>query len=265
MRKIVDCFTFYNELDMLEFRLDYLSEAVDFFVICEATRTHIGKEKPLFFKENLARFERHIDKIVHVECRDLEEYDPSLNAWINESRQRRYISEGIESLNLQNSDVIIVTDADEIPDIETLLEIKKTGIEGLHTLVQDLYYYNLGCKVGRWRFPKAADFETYKSIGSPQEMRMATFGDRGKDIERGGWHFSYFGSPEFIRNKIEQFAHQEYNSEDYKDTEKIKSKMESGENLYDGQKFEFIDPSENQYLPIGYKRLINLAQVWDPR
>ena len=46
MRKIVDCVMFYNELDMLEFRLEYLSDSVDFFVISEATRTHVGS---LFF------------------------------------------------------------------------------------------------------------------------------------------------------------------------------------------------------------------------
>ena len=262
MRKIVDCVMFYNELDMLEFRLEYLSDSVDFFVISEATRTHVGKEKPLFLRENLKRFERHLKKMVIVECDDLEEYDPSLNAWINESRHRQSISKGVDRLGLDPSDVILVSDVDEIPDAEILSDIRKSGIDGLHSLVQDMYYYNLGCKIvdTRWNFPKVADFSTYSQIG-PQGMRMATFAEGTKSIERGGWHFSYFGSYEFIRNKIENFAHQEFNHEELKNIERIKSRVENRKNLYDEQKFEFIEPSENEYLPEGYQKLLEISGI----
>ena len=37
--KIVDCFIFYNELDMLEFRLKELNDIVDYFVLVESTYT----------------------------------------------------------------------------------------------------------------------------------------------------------------------------------------------------------------------------------
>ena len=43
--KIYDCFKFYNELDLLEIRLNELDPHVDFFVIVEATKTHSGKKK----------------------------------------------------------------------------------------------------------------------------------------------------------------------------------------------------------------------------
>ena len=39
---IVDCFTFYNELDILKKRLKYLSPVVDKFVLVESTYTHRG-------------------------------------------------------------------------------------------------------------------------------------------------------------------------------------------------------------------------------
>ena len=39
---IVDSFIFYNELDMLEFRLTELNDVVDYFVIVEATHTFSG-------------------------------------------------------------------------------------------------------------------------------------------------------------------------------------------------------------------------------
>ena len=50
--KIVDCFTFYNELDLLLYRLNILYDVVDYFIIVEATHTFTGIEKNLFFKEN---------------------------------------------------------------------------------------------------------------------------------------------------------------------------------------------------------------------
>ena len=38
--KVIDCFTFYNELDMLTLRLNELSDFVDYFVLVESTHTH---------------------------------------------------------------------------------------------------------------------------------------------------------------------------------------------------------------------------------
>ena len=35
--KIIDCFMFYNELDMLKFRLDYLYDTVHKFILVEST------------------------------------------------------------------------------------------------------------------------------------------------------------------------------------------------------------------------------------
>ena len=58
MPKIVDCFTFYNELDMLTYRLNILNDVVDYFVLVESIHTHIGKEKPLFYQENKQLFEK---------------------------------------------------------------------------------------------------------------------------------------------------------------------------------------------------------------
>ena len=49
--KIVDCFTFYNELELLNYRLNILDDVVDYFVIVEATHTFIGNEKKLYFNE----------------------------------------------------------------------------------------------------------------------------------------------------------------------------------------------------------------------
>jgi len=40
--KIIDCFTFYNEIDLLYYRLSILYEHVDYFIIVEANQTFSG-------------------------------------------------------------------------------------------------------------------------------------------------------------------------------------------------------------------------------
>ncbi len=46
MNKIYDCFTFYNELDLLELRLQELYDHVNYFVLVEGNRTFQNNSKP---------------------------------------------------------------------------------------------------------------------------------------------------------------------------------------------------------------------------
>ena len=67
---IYDCFTFFNELDILEIRLNTLYDTVDYFVIAEANKTHTGKEKDYVFEKNQARFSNFLDKIIYIKVDD---------------------------------------------------------------------------------------------------------------------------------------------------------------------------------------------------
>ena len=58
--KIYDCFTFFNELDLLEIRLNELNDVVDYFVIVEGKKTFQNNPKPLFLLENIDRFKKFI-------------------------------------------------------------------------------------------------------------------------------------------------------------------------------------------------------------
>ena len=65
-RRIVDGFTFYNELHMLYYRLSSLYAVVDYFILVEATLTHAGNPKPLYYDSNKHLFAEFEDKIIHV-------------------------------------------------------------------------------------------------------------------------------------------------------------------------------------------------------
>ena len=110
---IYDCFTFFNELDLLEIRLNILYEKVDFFVIVEANKTHTGKDKPFYVQESFARFERFKEKIKYIQVTDM----PSGNAWTLENFQRNCIMRGLDKL--ADDDIVAISDLDEIinPDV----------------------------------------------------------------------------------------------------------------------------------------------------
>ena len=80
-----------------------------------------------------------------------------------------------------------------------------------------------------------------KNLRSPQWLRnMKTrkkpfwkiFNKQIQLINDGGWHFSFLKDPESIRNKIVSYSHQEYNTEEFTNIEKIKQKIIKGEDIF---------------------------------
>ena len=63
--KVFDSIIFFNELDLLEMRLNILNDVVDYFVVTESPFTVSGNEKPLYYAENKDRFGKFNDKIIH--------------------------------------------------------------------------------------------------------------------------------------------------------------------------------------------------------
>jgi beta-1,4-mannosyl-glycoprotein beta-1,4-N-acetylglucosaminyltransferase len=60
--KIFDCFTFNDELEILDIRLNTLNKFVDKFIIVESAINHQGKSKKINFNINLfKRFESKIN------------------------------------------------------------------------------------------------------------------------------------------------------------------------------------------------------------
>jgi len=119
MRKtmVFDCFTFFNELDLLEIRLNELAGIVDRIVIVESTRTFSGQSKRLYYAENRDRYKRFADRIIHVVVDDMPPVENG-NRWELERHQRRKIIDGLHGCS--DLDIIIVSDVDEVPSAEIL-------------------------------------------------------------------------------------------------------------------------------------------------
>ena len=109
--KIYDCFLYNDENEILEIRLNTLNNFVDKFIIVESKVNHQGKLKKINF--NLDKFLKFKDKILYFL---IDEYKGEYTYWEIENYQRNYILNGLK--NCQNDDVIIISDLDEIPNLE---------------------------------------------------------------------------------------------------------------------------------------------------
>jgi beta-1,4-mannosyl-glycoprotein beta-1,4-N-acetylglucosaminyltransferase len=261
-KKIIDCFTFFDEHELLQYRLNLLRDVVDTFILVEATHTHRGIPKPLYFEEKKALYEEF--SIIHIIVDDFPFPDTKMNPaqfeneiWVNEMYQRRCIQRGLESLNLSPEDLFTITDLDEIPDPNTLYDIKNSKMPiTIHCLEMDFYYYNLHTRHHRkWYHPKLCSYQAYKNYGKPvDEIRMTQF----PAMKRGGWHLSYFGDKYRIQAKINRCLHTELSLEKHNDLDQIESNMKNHKDLYGrpGEVFEHIRPEHNKYLPSGYEAFI---------
>jgi beta-1,4-mannosyl-glycoprotein beta-1,4-N-acetylglucosaminyltransferase len=267
--KIIDCFTFYNEIELLNYRLNILNDYVDNFILVEATHTHVGREKELMFEKNKHLFEIFKDKIIHVVVNDFlyistdktnaVEYE---NVWKNENYQRNCIDNGIKKLNLTNDDIIVISDLDEIPDPNVFKKIKNNEIMiEFNSLEMDFYYYNLNSKIhDKWYKSKILSYIHYINITENLKLNcndIRTKIEVSKPnyiIKNGGWHLSFFGNSKHIKNKIENFSHQEYNNEKIINVENIQEKINTSKDLFDRNDCNIskIYVNDNLYLPPKY-------------
>lgn len=250
--KIIDGFIFYNEVNMLLFRLKYLYDTIDYFIIVEATTTFSNSKKNMYFEDYKHLFKDYLDKIIHIVI----DLPGSQNAWDNENYQRRCISKGIEKINLTDDDIIIISDCDEIPDKDVLNKIKKNEIiiNNIFKLKQHLYYYNLNTYVSLWYHARIMPYSFYKIKPDCEYLRT---GINPKKHIFCGWHFSYFGDINFIKNKIQNFSHQEYNKSNIVNDTNITKSIENKKDLFGRNlRFKHIKIENNSYLPENYKMLL---------
>jgi beta-1,4-mannosyl-glycoprotein beta-1,4-N-acetylglucosaminyltransferase len=224
---IYDCFTFFNELDLLELRLEELGEVVDRFVLVESTKTFSNKPKELYFEKNRARFAKYLDKIVHIIVEDNPEHPK--DAWEYEFFQRNAIARGLTGCD--PDDIIIISDIDEIPRASVVREF--AGEFALLDL--DFYYYRLNCKCASFGTQVSAILR-FRHLTTPQEIRNTWYSPARSStpiIPNAGWHFSYLGDTDRIILKIESFAEQQLNIPQFKDKSKLEKKIEEGLDLFD--------------------------------
>ena len=244
--KVFDIFLFFNELDLLEIRLNMLYPFVDYFVINEATQTFFGSDKPLYYLENKERFKKFEDKIIHniiqpstiQQLDDVgQKYGTPVRCHQIDAYQKDTIKNFLDNI-CSSDDVIIWSDLDEIPNpeaIENLKDFYKPN--NVYNFAQEycMCYLNMVEKTGIFRSQTPDfDYENYpKWLGaklfsfnlldkySLTDMRRELPNEENIRISPGGWHWTYVGSDglsaeERVLTKINSAAHQEYNTDSIK-------------------------------------------------
>ncbi|KAG6541965.1 hypothetical protein Mapa_016602 [Marchantia paleacea] len=118
-RRVFDAVLFSNELDLLEIRFRELHNHVHKFIVVESDHTFTGRKKPLFFAENHKRFEFIKDKVVAGKVRGRELW-PGEDPFNLERNQRHETNRIIAQSGIADTDLLIMSDVDEIPSGHTL-------------------------------------------------------------------------------------------------------------------------------------------------
>ena len=236
---------YYDEDLVLDIRLNMLNKFVSYFVICEANFNHNGSKRE--FQFDIKKFSKFKDKIIYIQLKEqpkkikIINMSDSLNiknskildnALLRENFQRNYLLNKIKDFN--NEDLIIISDLDEIPNLENFIyKAKITFFE------QKMFYYKLNLihKNFTWYGSKIVK---KKHLINPQWLRnikskkypfwridiifSKTKYNSINFIKDGGWHFTNIKSAEKIDHKMKNFLHHlEYEESglNVKDVEKI--------------------------------------------
>ena len=258
---------FFDEEMLLDFRLNYLNDYVDKFVVVESSYTHSGEKRKLLFDIN--KFKQYKDKISYIvvdkepngiskvttdDSEQIKNAKYILNAAKRENFQRNSIQEGL--IEADSKDLILISDVDEIPNLEknNLNNIKNKII----LFKQKLFYYkfNLLYEKLLWYGTRACKkkdlpkFEILRLI-KPKKYpfyRLDTFFKNNKRmdiqiIKNGGWHYTRVLSPEDIHQKELIAEHHDEYKLSKKNPEKIADLIKR--RVIDHN--HFVDSTENKY------------------
>ncbi len=255
--KIFDCFMYFDEEVVLDLRLNILNEYVDYFVIIESIFTHKGEKRKLLFDPK--KFEKFKEKIIYLvfdqEPSEIEKINDNdsedekskkyiLNAAFRENGQRNFIIKGLQ--NAENDDLVLISDVDEIPNLEGL---NLSAInEKIILFRQDMFYYKFNLRLPNlaWTGTKACK---KKHLEKPQWLRNIK--DRKypayrfdvifsktkyidiKLIKNGGWHFSNIKTAAQIEHKLKSYLHHREFDENPMSKNEISEIIKNKQAIYD--------------------------------
>lgn len=220
--KIIDCFTFFNEKELLELRINLLKDIVDEFVVVEADRTHTGNPKNFVCKDLIKQLGLPEEKIKVVEL-SLPSKEQEPNDHVRENLQRNEIAKHIDY-----SSVAIISDCDEIINPEFVKYYKGIIEKNPNNILRipmvllsgraDLRVYDPRGRTRDW----AAGYlcmkhhlERYTASEIRQSYTLKKHDLIYKDIyavdegvvKEAGWHFNWMGDPERLKLKYQSFMH----------------------------------------------------------
>jgi beta-1,4-mannosyl-glycoprotein beta-1,4-N-acetylglucosaminyltransferase len=282
---VFDTFLFFNEVELLELRLEVLSDVVDYFIITEATKTFSGKKKPLYYELNKNLYGKFKSKIIHNVIDetpdDFSSFVPPNEYYTNreigfahksrgiplsklnidfqrEVYQRDSIINGLLG-NVEPDDFVLISDLDEIPCADAVGKIINSYEENrLYNFCQKWFIYYLNLRYEKeWFGTRLCTFSMLK--GKSMDLMRYNLEKRseqpGPIVENGGWHFSFLGGEGRVREKLNAYTYQGRKSKiilkliDRLYKGRIKKMIEKNKDIfYTGRKFNTV-PLDETFPP----------------
>ena len=253
---IIDCFTFNKEVDLLEKRIKYLWDTVDYFVIVEADVMFNGTPREFCYAKHIARFRQYERKILYfpysIDVSGLDFVERPQSTWVVENAQRNWIGHALSLFN--NHDNIIVSDVDEIPNKVAVKEAINyiSNITPKIACEQILFCHDFRSRqLDPWCGSVVSTVKHVRETSAQhlRDMRFNTI-----RVANGGWHLcNWEMSAEEVSDKLKQYSHQEYNTPHYTDVDRLKKVIEEGGD-YLGRGNVYV-PFDFNTLPDDFKRL----------
>lgn len=224
---ILDLTIGFNELDLFIIRFEELDNVVDRFILIEATHTHSGKPKPLYFSDWKNGVTTHngmtFGDMIDVNKVDLYVWDNSgypndnAGAWLRENLQRELLLQTVQ--NYSDDTLAMLSDMDEIPRASALQEwlhaVGESLVDsnGVWRFAQTLSYLYMNTDAGIWNgtkiFPLSIPRASKSQKPMTDEIRYRPEHQIAGTIYNGGWHFSSCGGLARVREKFDSYAHTE--------------------------------------------------------
>ncbi len=239
--KLIDYFPYFNERELLEFRINLLKDHVDHFVISESNMTHTAIPRQYQLKNLIRELGLPAEKITVVEVQmandldlKLEEHDfdaqfpedradiQSIKAVARDRIQRNALLQVIDQFD--DNDWILMSDCDEIINpvhIGFALNIARGSPDYVVKLPlinlygrADLRPYSGGYPL-LWRTAMSICKKSTVQKTTPHRIRckyhvpteIVTPTVDSNIFDEFGWHFSWMGGDARIKTKSQSYAH----------------------------------------------------------
>ena len=284
--KIFDSFIFFNELDLLELRLNILKDVVDYFVLTESPFTVSGNEKPLYYQENKDRFAKFNDKIIHNiteeipnDFRDYLVKKPFHTDYSSvDENGTRYIdlpirfqravynrecsAYGLVKAGAQDNDIVMTSDADEIINPYVIEDLDWFEPSHNYVALCRAFYFKLNhLYEENWKGTRLC---TFKHLKSTTVDRLRTDWRQAYQIENAGWHWSFLGDADNVRLKLASYEHTENNISS--NTDNMEQRIDEGmDPLGRSNRLEVvpIDNTFPEYVIQNQDKYKNLIKPWN--
>jgi beta-1,4-mannosyl-glycoprotein beta-1,4-N-acetylglucosaminyltransferase len=173
--------------------------------------------------ENKERFSPFLDKVIH-HVFDPKEYP---YPWYVENEQRNQLKE--VEFDFKDGDIFLLSDADEIMKSESVAALKEMKeLNSACTSIMQMSYGYINAVIQEpWHHKgwRGTVILPYKEFHNFSLNKWRDLKDTLPRYEDSGWHFSFMGGANRIKQKLESYAHSEFNNNAFTDINTINTRL----------------------------------------